>query len=340
MSKKLLVVGSNSIHTYNFIALVADYFDEVLLLTNQKNSDYLVESREIDFHLGISSLSSIRQIRAIAKEFNPTIVHIHQANSYALLTLLALREFNCQKILTAWGSDILISPQKSFILKFMAKYILKRVDIVTADSNIVLEKADELVDRKLDTYNINFGIDIQRPESEKENIIYSNRLHKSLYNIDKIIISFAKLIAIDSSWRLIIAGIGEQTKELKRVVDELSIGEKVEFVGWVDHATNYNYYSKAKIYISIPQSDSISLSLVESIICGCIPFVSDLPANRELVDMSMGFIVDDIENIPFLDYQQIDKEVFDKRAEEIAHNFSKEVNRQKYLNLYKRADEN
>ncbi|CAA6805010.1 MAG: Unknown protein [uncultured Sulfurovum sp.] len=340
MGKKLLVVGSNSIHVYNFIDLVEEYFDEVLLLTNSKNENHRVKSIEINFRLGVSSLSAVNKISRIAKEFNPTTVHIHQANSYAFLTLFALRNFASQKVLTAWGSDVLINPKKSMFLNQMVKYILNHVDMVTADSDTVLNETNKLVRKNLEVYNINFGVEIPTCQVSKENIIYSNRLHKALYNIDKIIISFAKFVVLNPDWKLVLAGSGEDTDRLKALVHELNLNDSVEFIGWVDAKTNYNYYCKSKIYVSIPQSDSISLSLVEGILCGCIPFVSNLPANRELIISEIGFIVDDLENIPFLDYSKVETKQFEEKREEIKEYFSKEFNQKKYKALYERSDEN
>lgn len=337
--KKLLVVGSDSIHVYNFIELVKDYFDDVLLLTDTKHRAYRVEVIGIDFSLGFSSLGSIKKIHTIAKEFNPTTVHIHQANSYAFLTLLALRNFRCQKILTAWGSDILINPKQSKILKWIAQYNLNHVNAITADSNSVLEEANRLVTKNLERHNINFGLEVPVCRVKKENIIYSNRLHKALYNIDKIILSFHKFVQANSSWRLIIAGSGEETENLKALVRSLDLENHVEFVGWVDAKTNYSYYCKSKLYVSVPSSDSVSLSLVEAIISDAVPFVSNLKANKELINNSVGFVVDDLENIPFEEYIKIDKVLFDSKKEEIKRYFSKEVNREKYLALYRRVNE-
>ena len=338
--KKLLVVGSNSIHTYNFILLVESYFDEVLLLTNQKNNNYQVNSIEVDFSLGLSSLRVMKQIKQVAHEYNPTTLHIQQANSYAFLTLMALDKYKCQKILTAWGSDVLINPKRSFLLKKMLQYSLSKVESVTADSNIVLEEAQAISKNKLDTHNINFGITPMQCTQNKENIIYSNRLHKNLYNIDKIIISFSKFIIEYKNWKLIIAGSGDETDKLKGMVHSLGLNENVEFIGWVDTEKNYEYYCRSKIYVSIPKSDSVSLSLVEGIISGCIPFVSNLAANQELVNSDLGFIVDDLENIPFEKYEEIDKELFEMKKKYVKKYFSKEFNRDKYISLYKRANEN
>ncbi len=338
MSRKLLVVGSNTIHVYNFINLVKDYFDEVLLLTNEINSEWDVDAIEINFSLGLNCLNSIKEIRAQYLLFNPSIVHIHQANSYAFLTILALQKFGTPFVLTAWGSDILLNPKKSFLLKKMVQYILNHVQVVTADSNYVLASAQNLVNKKLLLKNINFGIEIEACKKyEKENIIYSNRLHKELYNIDKIIISFAKFISKpkNSHWKLVIAGKGDQTDNLKDLVNKLNLIKHVDFVGFLNQKENYNYYCKAKIFVSIPRSDSISISLVEAMLSGCIPFVSNLEANLELIkDNRNGFIEDDLENINFEKFMQIDSEYTESVRQKLKVSFSKEYNKNRYFEIY------
>jgi len=341
MSRKLLVVGSNSIHVYNFIELVKENFDEVLLLTNEVNPEKDVSAVEVDFSLGLQSFQTINKIRKIFREFQPSLVHIQQANTYAFLTVLALKKQNVPLILTAWGSDILLNPYRSFLLKKMVQYILTNVHVITADSNHVLNSAQRLVDKKLFLHNINFGIKIEDcKEQEKENIIYSNRLHKELYNIDKVIISFAKFIAIpkNSHWKLVIAGKGEQTKDLRDLVTNLNMDKHVKFVGFLNQKENYSYYCTSKIYISIPRSDSVSISLVEAILCGCIPFVSDLEANLELIeDTKNGFIEDDLENINFEKFMKINSEYFETTRQKLKVSFSKEYNKNRYIEIYNKV---
>lgn len=337
MSKKLLVIGSNSIHVHNFIELIKDYFDDILLLTNKKDEAWDVKSMEIDFRLRVNGLKNYKNLKKIINDFKPTNVHIHQVNTPAFLTILALKGYTTQIILTAWGSDILINPKKSLLQKWKVKYILNHVDIVTADSDTVLYEANKLANNTLKTYNINFGIKIPDCTTKKENIIYSNRLHEELYNIDKIILSFSKFVKSNPSWKLIIAGRGGNTDKLKELVKTLELDSSVEFIGWVDSKINFENYCKAKIYVSIPNSDSVSLSLVEAIVANCIVFVSNLPANKEILSSEIGFEVDKLESIDFSCFETLDMQKFQEKREKIVHKFSKKINKLDYINLYKKV---
>jgi glycosyltransferase involved in cell wall biosynthesis len=55
-------------------------------------------------------------------------------------------------------------------------------------------------------------------------------------------------------------------------------------------------YAKSKIWVSIPESDATSISLLEAMSLGCIPVVVDLPANREWIEhQKNGIIVQNID---------------------------------------------
>lgn len=81
--KKLLLIGTNSIHVYNYLALVRDAFDEVLLITDTRREGEQVRTETVNFSLRSVSarLFTAGKIRKIAQRFQPDIIHIHQANS-------------------------------------------------------------------------------------------------------------------------------------------------------------------------------------------------------------------------------------------------------------------
>ena len=57
----------------------------------------------------------------------------------------------------------------------------------------------------------------------------------------------------------------------------------MQFVGRIDTATQAGWYARAQWFLSLPRSDSVSVSVLEAMAHGCLPILSDLPANRELV---------------------------------------------------------
>ncbi len=338
--KKLMIIGSNSIHVYNYINLVKDYFDEIILITNKKREETSVKTIELDFHLKLSSrLKTVAKIKKLIQEYAPSIIHIHQVNSYAYYSLLAARKSSVPKILTAWGSDILLSPKKNYLLKKMVQFNLRHADFFTSDSEFMAEEMRSLLPkRKLDILIANFGIEIIEKDLLKENIIYSNRLHKKLYQIESVINAFKLFLenSIDKTWKLVIAATGEETNNLKSMVEHLNLKGNVEFVGWVDQEKNVEYYSKARLFVSIPESDATSISLLEAMAYGCIPVLSDLPANREWIDDGKnGIIVNSpSENIFERALKLNISEVASINKRIIIEKGTKVANKKKFIQLY------
>lgn len=339
--KKLLLVGSNTIHTYKYLQLVEDYFDEVLLVTNEKSTVYDYPTIELSFNLKIKSFfSTVKKIEQIIDEFQPSCLHIHQANSYAMFALLANKKKKIPSILTAWGSDILLLPKTNLLFKKMVRFNLRKADYLTSDSIFMAEEMKKLAHPNHEILIANFGIDVAPFSGQKENIIYSNRLHKKLYRVDKTIAAFKKFNENrkDENWKLVIAATGEETENLKKMVQTLNLEKSTEFIGWVDKEVNSLWYSKAKFWVSIPESDATAISLLEAMACGCIPIVSNLPANREWIKNGENGVV--VENVDG-DFIETALSIHQEDAvriniERIERDGTKEANRIKFLKLYQK----
>src|SRR4030043_1661853 len=70
-------------------------------------------------------------VKELIKEIKPDIVNAHYVTSYG--TLAALLGFH-PLVITAWGSDILVTPQKFLPSKWSVKYALKKSDLITCDA--------------------------------------------------------------------------------------------------------------------------------------------------------------------------------------------------------------
>ena len=339
--KKLLLVGGGSIHLKNYFSLVSDYFQASLIITNEKKYDYPdAEVFIADFSLRnpVKLQKNIKAIRKKIIEFSPDIIHIHQASAYSFLTIRAVRKLKIPIIITAWGGDILVIPNESMILRRMVKYNLKYAHAFTSDSQFMSDEILKLTDiKERPLITVNFGVEIPVLHVNKENIIYSNRLHKDFYRIDKIISAFDLFSEKNPGWKLIIAGEGTETSRLKEIAKQCNHSKEIEFVGWVDKETNQNYYNIAKIFVSIPTTDATSVSLLEAIAADCIPVVSDLPANREWVQNKINGVIvnnvnDDFISEAFL-FDQESCRNYNRKL--IAENASKEASRTKFIALYK-----
>lgn len=338
---RLLIAGSNSIHTFNYLKLIEGFFDEVLLITTSPAPEYKGNYHWFNFSLRnpLSAYRTVRSLKKIINDYSPDVIHLQQANSVAYLTLLAAGKSKAPRILTGWGSDILTTPDSGFLYKKMVVWILKHAGYFTADANFVGKRMKELAPHIKKVSIINLGIDVNFPSMPKENIIYSNRLHKKLYRLDKIIDAFKKLTeqAAYNQWKLVVAAEGEETSALKSLVATSGVENRVDFVGWLGKEKNMEMYARAKVFVSVPESDATSISLLEAMAAGCVPVVSNLPANNEWITSGEnGFIVKDLDS-DFLepaltsDMQKIasiNKSIIQQRG-------TKEIAREQFLNIYR-----
>ncbi len=305
--KKILFVGSNSIHCERYLdGLIQTKQFEICIITNQKMAKF-TELNQYELNFALHSLKTSKQILQIIHEFKPDVIHIQQANSYAWHTLRAVAKLKQDKprvVLTTWGSDVLILPNKSKLMHKIVRYNLTNADVITADSFNMLTRIGELLgDIEKPCYNINFGIKNIPNEAllNKEKYILSNRLHKKLYRVDKIILAFAELCnkkLIDSEYKLIVAAAGSETEDLQKLAKEHNVENNVEFTGMLDYAKLVELYQKSAVFVSVPESDGTASSLLESMAYGCIPVLSNLPANLEWVlDGINGFIAPNLQNL-------------------------------------------
>ncbi len=346
---KLLLIGPGSIHLWRYLTMIKEGFDEVKVISDrlpdsQLCGDFEVQIANFSLRNPLAFRKTIRLIRQIIRSFQPDIIHTHQAGTEALAVNLAIKKVTTPLVLTAWGSDILVVPHRNLISKRMVAYNLSQAAIITSDSLFMAQKMRELVpESHLQIRLANFGIGIQPdPSIAKENLIYSNRLHEKLYRIDRIIKEFKNFLQTQADpWNLVLAGTGSETASLRQLVKDLDIEEKVVFAGWLAPEQNAYYYNRAKLYVSIPQSDATSISLLEGMACGCIPVVADLPANHEwIIDGVNGIIVADVDS-PFLsEALKLDIDLVQRvNRLQVTQKATVQANRNKFLSLYAELSE-
>lgn len=336
--KKLLLVGptNGSVHVRNYYNLVKNYFDDILVLTMNPVDFCNYELADFSIRNPFSIKKKVKRIRQVIESYAPDVIHIHQANSFAFLTGKANRK-KIPSVLTCWGSDVLVLPRKGLFYRLLVKSALKNADYLTADAEYMADAIKELGEKKK-VEIVNFGIDFDLTTTipAKENLIYSNRLHKGLYKVDKIIQSFSDFVKLHPDWKLIVGATGEQTEELKKLAKEILPASSFEFIGFVDAEENRRQYLRSKIWVSIPSTDGTSISLLEAMGYGCIPVISNLPANKEWVDHAEnGIIVAENLASSFEQALQLDLKMVQKiNLEIIQKRGTKEVNQRMFFRIY------
>ncbi|CAN5707888.1 glycosyltransferase family 4 protein [soil metagenome] len=112
--------------------------------------------------------------------------------------------------------------------------------------------------------------------------LYLGRL-KRYKGVDIIVRALAKLTGEGERIRLLIGGRGEWESNLRRLVDELGLGDRVEFVGFVSEERKRELFrtSWANVYPS--PKEGWGITNLEAAACGTPAIASDSPGLRESV---------------------------------------------------------
>lgn len=298
---KLLLIGSASVHTFRYLAGIAPHVDEVHLVTNgvlpeRYHAANLGRVEQVDFSL--RALRTASRIAALIDTLQPDMVHVHQANSVAWHARRALTGKRMPWVLTTWGSDVLLLPQQNTLMKRMVAANLAAASAVTSDSLHMAAVCRQLAPvQRMDV--LNFGMDAlpaQPDIAAKPLSVLSCRLHKPLYRIDAIVRGWAQVEADArfAGWSLTVAASGSETDALLKLASALQL-QRIHFTGFVTPDVLAGLYRDARVFVSVPQSDATSISLLEAMGHGCLPLLSNLPANLEWVlDGVNGAIVEDV----------------------------------------------
>lgn len=296
----VLVLGSASIHVARFVRGLCAAGRSVVLATHgELPLGPLPGLREqVVLDLSVTSWSALRRIRALMRQWSPSVVHAHQVNSVAWHAVRAARGSPVPVVLTLWGSDVLTLPSRSPLHRWMVRSALRGASAWTADARVLLDAAAQIAGPCAGIRRewIPIGIDAPPPGSQtRERRLLSCRLHKPLYRIDAILRAFASLPASRADWVLEVAASGEQTPALQQLAAELGVSERVEFSGMLNAAALWRAYRRSAVFVSMPETDGTAVSLLEAMAAGCLPVLSDLPANREWVETGHnGLLVDDL----------------------------------------------
>ena len=226
------------------------------------------------------------------RQARPDWIHAHYLSSHGTLAWLAQSVLGVQGRLvgSAWGSDILEAPERSAALRWLTQRVLRACTLATSDSQVMAARMRELGAGEVMVFP--FGLEaLPEPAQNKDDgLFFANRGLEPIYQPERVLQQFAALAGEGD--RLVVANDGSLLPALQRQAREMGLQGRVQFVGRLSADAQAQWYGRARWYLSLPRSDSVAVSVLEAMAAGCVPLLSDLPANRELVvDGVNGLIV-------------------------------------------------
>lgn len=229
-------------------------------------------------------LKKIPAIKSVLKKIKPDILHAHYATSYGLAG--ALTGFH-PYVITALGTDVLISPFESKIYKIAVKYALRKADWITAMADHMRDKIISLGIKPEKISTVVFGIDpeifnaLHRNIDKDKFVITSTRNFEKVYNVNDLIEAFAVVRKKVPNVFLNLIGSGSLEAQIKSKVHDLNLNDCVKFFGRIPQLEISEVLQKTNVFVSVSSSDGNNISLNEAMACGCFSVVTDIPANKQ-----------------------------------------------------------
>ena len=219
--------------------------------------------------------------------FKPDLVDAHYVPNYGVLgALCGIHPLS----VTAWGSDLLIAGRRDGLQRMRARWAMRRADLVLADSDNLAAAALELGAPRGIVRAIPWGVDRERfrPGLRERGLLLSTRMHEAIYDIPVLLRGVARVMASRPETFLAIAGEGSLRARHEALAAQLLPAGRYRVLGRLAPAEMADWLARAEIALSASQSDSTSVSLLESMAAGAVPVVSDLEGNREWVEDGEG----------------------------------------------------
>jgi len=245
--------------------------------------------------------------RRTVRRLQPEVLHAHWLTSYGLLALAADRP-DVPLVVTAHGDDVLIAPRNA-LMRRLVQRVLRAAQLITVPGDPMhVAVVDLLAPQAPPAAGIavfQYGVETQRLAAAGRRAraaalvdgplrIVSARSLLHLYRIDALLDALAVLRDEDGlDFHCDLLGDGPERAALEQQARRLGLTDRVTFHGAVTPATVEQHVGAADVYVSVSESDGVSLALLEALSLGPVPVLSDIPANRPWVnDGATGILVD------------------------------------------------
>lgn len=288
--KLLFVADAQSVHTRRWVEAFRDRGAVVEVASFRPATiDGATVHRLPTAGLGrVGYLLAIPMLRQLARALRPAVVHAHYVTSYGFLAAAAgLRPL----LVTAWGSDVLLSPHESRLTRWLTRFALRRADQVTTVAEHMNAAVVALGGAPDRVRALPFGVDtalfrpplLPRPPPPPLRIVCT-RNFAPVYSVQTVVEAARLLHRRGTAIALDLVGAGPLQQALQAQVAVAELTPLTTFHGHVDHPRLAQLLAAAHVFVSPALSDGNNVSLNEAMACGGFPVATDIAANRQWID--------------------------------------------------------
>lgn len=298
----LKIIGNSaSPHLRSWTRVLSNKFNLDVYDINRKESS-IISGANIQVHkpLYILRTSKMKIIQYIILgfwlRFNKIegIIHAHNTSGYGIAALISGKRY----IVTTYGSEIYEAYARGRIFSWLISQVLRRASLVTASTpymKMVLQKSFRVDPKKIfckmqiDQIFIDINL---TSKSTKQKTWFVNRRMTDLYCTIEVVEAFKLFLSQGGMGNLILLE-GDSDKEYTQRVENAIEGNKsIRIVkGIVDQNTIIKILNCSHFTVSVPKTDQLSSSILESSACQSVPILRNLDSYSPV--SSICIFVDD-----------------------------------------------
>jgi glycosyltransferase involved in cell wall biosynthesis len=287
-----------SIHTQRWISFFAQRYDTFLVSIDYPEDLHRVEEAKKYFSQNGVTVYTISKsipniifspfiVKKILNKIHPDLIHAHFVTQYGFLGAFSNHH---PFILTAWGTDVLIDPKKSLLLRTIIKFAIRKADIITCDGENTKNALVGLGARISKIKHIYFGVDTNKFNPIKADrdlftskfgfhnvkVVIYLRGFEPVYDAETIIKAIPKIVENIPQVKFLLAGSGSQMENLQERVRGFEFKDSIFFLGRIPNDELPSYLASSDVYISTSLSDSgIAASTAEAMASGVAVISTD-----------------------------------------------------------------
>ena len=225
-----------SVHVGRWLRAMQDRGYELELITMHRNGDTglppAVRVHHLPFPAPLGYYLNRWHLRALLRVLRPSFLHTHYATGYGTLSRLAAYR---PTLLSVWGSDVLVFPNRSPWKRRLVRRNLLAADHVLSTSHTMGKVVEQLVKGRRRVWITPFGVDCQQfqpvPREPSAGAITIGTVKglEPAAGLDALIRAFAMLTHwhAHEDLQLLIVGDGPERTRLERLTRSLGAEGRV-----------------------------------------------------------------------------------------------------------------
>ncbi len=232
----------------------------------------------------LSYLRYCRRAVRDARTFRPDLIHVHYAAGFGLWGLAA--NFK-PTLVSVWGTDVVDLPSNP-VFRMVIRTLLKRASWITATSDYLRRVTVRLQPGATEKISvIPFGVSVPEtpaphPETKPVRICFL-KAHRPVSGPDFLIKAMREVVRVMPKIQLSMAGDGEMTPKLRRMVQKYGLSENVRFIGRLDNNQISSFLQQHHFMVMPSRQESFGVAALEAAAYGRPTVASNVGGIPEVI---------------------------------------------------------